>query len=75
MILDKVNYPDDLKRLSLEEKEKLAQEIREKIIDSFFEIAKTQHFHKRDSCTNDKCTYKRYCNSFNTVNICRNITI
>ena len=32
MILDKVNYPDDLKKLTTEEKETLAGEIREKII-------------------------------------------
>ena len=32
MVLDKVNYPQDLKKLTLEEKYKLAEEIREKII-------------------------------------------
>ena len=32
MILDKVNYPQDLKKLTFEEKNKLAKEIREKII-------------------------------------------
>lgn len=34
MILDKVNYPQDLKGLTLEEKYKLAEEIREKIINT-----------------------------------------
>lgn len=34
MILDKVNYPQDLKNLNLEEKNKLAQEIRELIINT-----------------------------------------
>ena len=33
MILEKVNFPEDLKRLNLKEKEILAGEIREKIID------------------------------------------
>ena len=32
MVLDKVNYPEDLKKLNTEEKKVLAQEIREKII-------------------------------------------
>lgn len=34
MILDKVNYPEDLKKLNLEEKQILAQEIRDKIINT-----------------------------------------
>lgn len=34
MILNKVNYPEDLKKLSINEKEILAEEIREKIIDT-----------------------------------------
>ncbi len=34
MILDKVNYPDDLRKLTLDEKNKLASEIREKIIET-----------------------------------------
>ena len=34
MILNKVNYPEDLKKLSLDEKNILAEEIREKIIDT-----------------------------------------
>lgn len=34
MILDKVNYPDDLKKLSLDEKNKLSNEIRELIINT-----------------------------------------
>ena len=34
MILDKVNYPDDVRKLTLDEKNKLASEIREKIIDT-----------------------------------------
>ena len=33
MILDKINYPKDLKKLTLKEKQKLAQEIKEKIIE------------------------------------------
>lgn len=37
MILEKVNYPEDLKCLKLEEKEKLAEEIREKIVDTVSE--------------------------------------
>ena len=32
MVLDRVNYPEDLKKLNIEEKEVLAKEIREKII-------------------------------------------
>ena len=32
MILDKVNYPSDLKKLNIKEKKELAEEIREKII-------------------------------------------
>ena len=34
MILEKVNYPEDLKSLKIEDKKILAQEIREKIIDT-----------------------------------------
>jgi 1-deoxy-D-xylulose-5-phosphate synthase len=34
MILDRVNYPEDLKKLNMEEKEVLAKEIREKIINT-----------------------------------------
>lgn len=34
MILDKVNYPKDLKKLNYDEKEKLAEELREKIINT-----------------------------------------
>lgn len=34
MILDNVNYPDDLKKLNLDEKKILAKEIREKIINT-----------------------------------------
>lgn len=34
MILDKVNYPEDLKKLNYDEKEKLAEELREKIINT-----------------------------------------
>ena len=34
MILDKVNYPEDLKSLKMDEKKILAQEIREKIINT-----------------------------------------
>ena len=34
MILDKVNYPEDLKCLKDDEKVTLAEEIREKIIDT-----------------------------------------
>ncbi len=34
MILEKVNYPEDLRRLRLDEKRELAGEIRDKIIDS-----------------------------------------
>ncbi len=34
MILDKVNYPEDLKSLQFSEKKQLAKEIREKIIDN-----------------------------------------
>lgn len=37
MILDKVNYPEDLKSLNIEQKEILAQEIREKILDTVSE--------------------------------------
>lgn len=37
MILEKVNYPEDLKNLNLEEKEILAKEIREKIIETVSE--------------------------------------
>ena len=33
MILDRVNFPNDLKKLNLKEKNKLAHEIREKILD------------------------------------------
>ena len=33
MILEKINYPEDLKPLTIKEKEKLAEEIREKILD------------------------------------------
>ena len=33
MILDKVNMPDDLKKLTINEKNELAGELREKIID------------------------------------------
>jgi len=38
MILDKVNYPDDLKKLTIEEKVKLSGELRKKLIDT---ISKT----------------------------------
>ncbi len=38
MILDKVNYPDDLKKLTIEEKIKLSEELRKKLIDT---ISKT----------------------------------
>ena len=34
MVLDKVNYPEDLKKLNTEEKKVLAEEIREKIIET-----------------------------------------
>lgn len=34
MILDRVNYPDDIKRLTLKEKKELAEEIREFLIDT-----------------------------------------
>ena len=34
MILDKVNYPEDLRKLSLQEKEFLAEDLREKIINT-----------------------------------------
>ena len=34
MILDNVNYPEDLKKLNLDDKKKLAEEIREKIINT-----------------------------------------
>ena len=37
MILEKVNYPEDLKSLKIEDKKILAQEIREKIIDTVSE--------------------------------------
>ena len=37
MILEKVNYPEDLKPLKIEEKEILAKEIREKILDTVSE--------------------------------------
>lgn len=37
MILEKVNYPEDLKPLSLEDKEILAKEIREKVINTVSE--------------------------------------
>ena len=37
MILEKVNYPEDLKPLSLKDKEILAKEIREKILDTVSE--------------------------------------
>lgn len=37
MILEKVNYPEDLKCLKLKDKEKLAEEIRQKIIDTVSE--------------------------------------
>ncbi len=37
MILEKVNYPEDLKPLSLKDKEILAEEIREKILDTVSE--------------------------------------
>ena len=37
MILEKVNYPEDLKCLKIEDKEKLAEEIREKIINTVSE--------------------------------------
>ena len=37
MILDKVNYPEDLKNLKIEEKITLAKEIREKIVDTVSE--------------------------------------
>ena len=37
MILEKINYPEDLKPLSLKDKEILAQEIREKILDTVSE--------------------------------------
>jgi len=33
MVLDKVNLPEDLKKLSLKEKKELAQEIRNMILD------------------------------------------
>ena len=33
MILDKVNYPEDLKKLNIDEKKELSKEIREKILD------------------------------------------
>ena len=33
MIIEKVNYPEDLKPLNIKEKEILANEIREKILD------------------------------------------
>ena len=33
MILDKVNYPNDLKKLNIKEKEQLAKEIRDKILE------------------------------------------
>ena len=34
MILDRVNYPEDLKKLNIEEKKVLAEEIRTKIINT-----------------------------------------
>ena len=34
MVLDKVNYPEDLKKLNTEEKKVLAEEIREKILET-----------------------------------------
>ena len=37
MILEKINYPEDLKPLSLKDKEILAEEIREKILDTVSE--------------------------------------
>lgn len=37
MIIDKVNYPEDLKSLSIEQKQILANEIREKILDTVSE--------------------------------------
>jgi len=37
MILEKVNYPEDLKPLKIKDKEKLAEEIRKKIIDTVSE--------------------------------------
>ncbi len=37
MILEKVNYPEDLKSLKIEDKIKLAEEIREKIVDTVSE--------------------------------------
>ena len=37
MIIDKVNYPEDLKSLKIEEKITLAEEIREKIVDTVSE--------------------------------------
>ena len=37
MILEKVNYPEDLKHLNIDEKKVLAQEIREKIVDTVSE--------------------------------------
>ena len=33
-MLEKVNYPEDLRKLNLEEKKRLAQELREKMIDT-----------------------------------------
>ena len=37
MILEKVNYPEDLKPLSIEDKKILAKEIREKVINTVSE--------------------------------------
>ena len=43
MILDKVNYPEDLKKLNIDEKKELAEELRDKanseIIDIFLNVA------------------------------------
>ena len=33
MILEKVNYPDDLKELNIKEKKQLAEELRERILE------------------------------------------
>ena len=33
MIIEKVNYPEDLKKLNIDEKKELSKEIREKILD------------------------------------------
>lgn len=53
-MLEKINYPEDLRSLNFEEKKILAQELREKIIDTVSNTGRTFGVQPR-RCRNDDC--------------------